>query len=70
MTANARAVVHLYPLGTKVSVVYPPGKPERARLEPELPDFWVQAGLLAVFATLYFLATGEPPFGGRWDRRG
>ena len=48
VTANARAVVHLYPLGTKVYVVYPPGKPERARLEPELPDLWVQAGLLFV----------------------
>jgi len=46
--AGARATVHLYPLGSKVEVVFPPGKPERARLRPELPDFWVQAGLLFV----------------------
>lgn len=46
--ANARAVIHLYPLGTKVEVAYPTGKPERARLGPELPDVWVQAGLLFV----------------------
>ena len=46
VVANARATVHLYPLGTKVDVVFPPGRPERARLRPELPDFWVQAGIL------------------------
>ena len=55
--ASARAVNHLYPLGTKVEVVYPPGKPERARLGPELPDFWVQAGLLLV-ATLVGAGSG------------
>jgi len=44
--AGARATVHLYPLCSKVDVVFPPGRPERARLRPELPDFWVQAGLL------------------------
>ena len=55
--ANARAVVHLYPLGTKVEVVYPPGKPERARLRPELPDFWMQAGLLLA-ATLLGAGSG------------
>jgi hypothetical protein len=48
VVANARATVHLYPLGSKVKVVFPPGRPERARLGPELPDFWVQAGLLFV----------------------
>jgi hypothetical protein len=46
--ATARATVHLYPLGSKVDVVFPPGRPERARLKPELPDFWGQAGLLFV----------------------
>ena len=46
VVASARATVHLYPLGSKVEVVFPPGKPERARLAPELPDSWVQAGLL------------------------
>jgi hypothetical protein len=48
VVAGARATVHLYPLGSKVDVVFPPGRPERARLRPELPDFWVQAGLLFV----------------------
>jgi hypothetical protein len=57
VVANARATVHLYPLGSKVDVVYPPGKPERARLRPELPDFWVQAGLLFV-ATLVGAGSG------------
>ncbi len=46
VVANARATVHLYALGSKVDVVFPPGRPERARLKPELPDFWVQAGML------------------------
>jgi hypothetical protein len=46
--AGATAAVHLYPLGSKVDVVFPPGEPERARLKPELPDFWAQAGLLLV----------------------
>ena len=57
VVANARATVHLYPIGSKVDVVFPPGKPERARLGPELPDFWVQAGLLFV-ATLVGAASG------------
>ncbi|HOG30467.1 MAG TPA: hypothetical protein PLN93_08555 [Vicinamibacterales bacterium] len=35
-----------YPLHSTVVAVYPPGRPERARLRPELPDGWVQAGLL------------------------
>jgi hypothetical protein len=48
VVASARAAVHLYPLGSKVEVVFPPGRPERARLRPELPDSWVQAGLLLV----------------------
>jgi hypothetical protein len=55
--ANARARVHLYPLGTKVDVVFPPGRPERARLKPELPDFWVQAGILFA-ATLVGAGSG------------
>ncbi len=46
VVANARATVHLYPLASKVDVVFPPGRPERARLKPELPDFWMQAGIL------------------------
>jgi hypothetical protein len=55
--ASARAIVHLYPLGTKVDVVYPRGRPERARLKPELPDFWIQAGVLLV-ATLLGAGSG------------
>jgi hypothetical protein len=57
VVANARASVQLYPLGSKVDVVFPPGKPERARLRPELPDFWVQAGLLFI-ATLVGAGSG------------
>jgi hypothetical protein len=57
VVANARATVHLYPLGSKVDVVFPPGKPERARLKPELPDFWMQAGLLFA-ATLVGAGSG------------
>ena len=52
VTASARAIVHLYPLGSKVDVVYPRGRPERARLRPELPDFWIQAGVLLVSTLL------------------
>ncbi len=57
VVANLRATVHLYPLGSKVDVVFPPGKPERARLRPELPDFWLQAGLLLV-ATMIGAGSG------------
>jgi hypothetical protein len=55
--AGARATVHLYPLGSKVDVVFPRGRPERARLRPELPDFWVQAGLL-LLSTLVGAGSG------------
>jgi hypothetical protein len=57
VVASARATVHLYPLGSKVDVVFPPGRPERARLGPELPDFFVQAGLLLV-ATMVGAGSG------------
>lgn len=57
VVANARANVQLYPLSTKVDVVFPPGKPERARLKPEVPDVWTQAGLLLV-ATLLGAGSG------------
>jgi hypothetical protein len=46
VSAQLRSTARLYPVGTKVDVVYPPGKPGRAKLRPELPDFWSQAGLL------------------------
>ena len=57
VVANARATVHLYPLGSKVDVIFPPGMPERARLRPELPDFWMQAGILFA-ATLVGTGSG------------
>ena len=38
---NCAGTARLYPLGTKVDVVFPPGKPGGRRLRPELPDFWV-----------------------------
>ena len=57
VVANARATLHLYPLGSKVDVVFPPGRPERARLKPELPDFWAQAGILFA-ATLVGAGSG------------
>ena len=57
VVANASAVVHLYPLGSKVDVVFPPGRPDRARLRPELPDAWAQAGILFA-ATLVGAGSG------------
>jgi hypothetical protein len=55
--ADVRATVQLYPLGSKVDVVFPRGQPNRARLRPELPDFWTQAGLLLI-ATVLGAGTG------------
>jgi len=50
--AQLRSTARLYPVGTKVAVVYPAGKPGRAKLRPELPDFWSQAGLLLMATVL------------------
>lgn len=50
--ADVRATVHIYPLGSKVDVLFPRGRPDRARLRPELPDFWTQAGLLLIATVL------------------
>ena len=50
--AGVRGTVHIYPTGSKVDVVFPPGQPNRARLRPELPDFWTQAGLLLIATVL------------------
>lgn len=50
--AALRGTVQLYPLGSKVDVIFPPGRPNRARLRPELPDFWTQAGLLFMATVL------------------
>lgn len=50
--AELRSTARLYPLGSKVDVVYPRGAPERARLRPELPDFWSQAGVLLMATVL------------------
>ena len=52
VAAQIRSTARLYALGTKVDVVYPAGAPGRARLRPELPDFWSQAGLLLMATTL------------------
>jgi hypothetical protein len=50
--SGLRGTVHIYPMGSKVDVVFPPGRPNRARLRPELPDFWAQAGLLLIATML------------------
>ena len=50
--AQLRSTARLYPVGTKVDVVYPAGAPGRAKLRPELPDFWSQAGLLFMATVL------------------
>ena len=47
-TAQARSPVHVYPLGSHVDVLYARGRPVGARLLPELPDFWTQAGYLLI----------------------
>lgn len=52
VAAQASAHVRLYPTGSKVDVIFPPGRPDRARLRPELPDSWGQAGLLLVATML------------------
>lgn len=54
--AEVRGTVHIYPLGSKVEVVYPAGQPGRARLRAELPDLWTQAGLLLI-ATVFGAGT-------------
>ena len=50
--AQLRSTARLYPVGTKVDVVYPAGRPGRAKLRPELPDAWSQAGLLLMSTVL------------------
>jgi hypothetical protein len=46
VVAKKQAPVHLYPLGSTQTVVFPPGRPREARLRAELPDLWSQAALL------------------------
>ena len=46
VVSELRGPAQIYPTGSKVPVVYPPGRPERARLRSELPDGWMQSGLL------------------------
>lgn len=46
--AQARGPVHIYPLGSHVDIVYARGRPSGAKLKPELPDFWTQAGYLLI----------------------
>jgi hypothetical protein len=69
--SDLSAPVHIYPIGSKVDVVFPRGRPNRARLRPELPDFWTQAGLLFI-ATLLGAGTGHSWWKlarSRWVRR-
>jgi len=44
--AQARGPAAIYPVGSRVDVVYARGRPDGAKLRPELPDFWTQAGYL------------------------
>jgi len=46
IAAQARGQVDVYPVGARVDVVYARGRPDGAKLRPELPDFWTQAGYL------------------------
>ena len=46
VVSELRGPAQIYPTGSNVPVVYPPGRPERARLRSELPDGWMQSGLL------------------------
>ena len=46
VVSELRGPAQVYATGSSVRVVYPPGRPERARLGPELPDAWMQSGLL------------------------
>ena len=50
--ARLRSTARLYPVGTKVGVVYPAGAPGEAKLRPELPDFWSQIGVLLMATVL------------------
>jgi len=52
MPAQLTSTARLYPVGTKVDVVYPAGAPGLATLRPELPDVWAQAGLLFMATVL------------------
>ena len=48
IAAQARGPEHIYPVGSHVDVVFARGRPGGAKLKPELPDFWAQAGYLLV----------------------
>jgi hypothetical protein len=50
--AQLTSTARLYPVGTKVDVLYPAGAPGLAKLRPELPDIWSQAGLLLMATVL------------------
>lgn len=52
VASQLSSTARLYPVGTKVDVVYPAGAPSRAKLRPELPDFWSQAGVLLMATVL------------------
>ena len=48
ITAQARGPVHIYPVGSHVDIVYARGRPDGAKLKPELSGFWTQAGYLLI----------------------
>lgn len=41
-----KGAVHLYPLGSTLTVLFLPGRPQQAWLRDEAPDVWSQAALL------------------------
>jgi len=52
IAARARGQVDAYPVGSRIDVVYARGRPDGAKLRPELPDFWMQAGYLLMGTVL------------------
>ena len=56
VTSVERAPMHLYALASHVDVIYPAGRPQDARLKPELPRFYLQAGVL-LLGTLFGAAS-------------
>jgi hypothetical protein len=50
----------LYPTGSQVTVVYPPGQPEKARLQPEI------SGFRGLFGPLMLVVFGGALIGTSW----
>jgi hypothetical protein len=58
IAAQTRGPAPIYPLGSRVDVVYPRGRPDGAKLKPELPGFWTLAGYLLLGTMLGAGAVG------------